>query len=231
MSALACQAIKSGNCFVQITVSKTEVPTAVDELPHDIESLDTKNMVIHRVLGDLKKSVEHINTIVSMQQNYAKLGGILEELEAKSIVEDAIQMNSAAYGRHAIELVREFQPVPPILVDRHKVMQILINLFSNDKYALASKPSGKRVTVCILAPLAGWVRISVTDNGCGIALENLDRIFSQGFTSRKDGHGFGLHSGALAAKELGGSLVAQSAGPGQGAAFALEFPSRPKTSN
>jgi two-component system NtrC family sensor kinase len=58
----------------------------------------------------------------------------------------------------------------------------------------------------------------------GIAAENLKRIFAHGFTTRKNGHGFGLHSGALAAKELGGSLRAQSVGPGQGASFVLELP-------
>ena len=205
-----------------------KVPGFLTELG---ENLIQEKLKLKTEIESLVKSVEHINTIVSMQQSHAKLGGILEELEVKSIVEDAIQMNVVAYNRHAIELVRDFQPVPPILVDRHKVMQILINLLGNAKYALVSKSSGKRVTVCILAPKAGWVRISVTDNGCGIPGENLARVFSQGFTSRKEGHGFGLHSGALAAKELGGSLVVQSAGPGQGATFALEFPSRPKNFN
>ena len=52
----------------------------------------------------------------------------------------------------------------------------------------------------------------------------LDPIFNHGFTTRKDGHGFGLHSCALAAKELGGSLTGESAGPGQGATFTLTLP-------
>ena len=63
------------------------------------------------------------------------------------------------------------------------------------------------------------------DNGIGIPPENLTRIFNHGFTTRKDGHGFGLHSGALAAKEMGGSLTVHSGGTGQGAAFTLELPS------
>ena len=68
------------------------------------------------------------------------------------------------------------------------------------------------------------LRISIQDNGIGIPAENLARIFSFGFTTRKQGHGFGLHNGALAAKDLGGALTAQSAGPGQGALFVLELP-------
>jgi two-component system NtrC family sensor kinase len=58
----------------------------------------------------------------------------------------------------------------------------------------------------------------------GIAPENLTRIFSHGFTTRTDGHGFGLHSAALAAQQMGGRLTAQSDGPGRGATFTLELP-------
>ncbi len=210
--------------FLKEDARGRQVPEFLTELGENLiqERLELKNEI-----ESLAKSVEHINAIVSMQQNHAKLSGILEELDVKTIIEDAIQMNSVAYNRHAIELVRDFQPVPPVLVDRHKILQVLINLLANAKYALESRSSGKRVAVCILAPRPGWVRISATDNGCGIAKENLDRIFSQGFTTRKNGHGFGLHNGALSAREMGGSLVVQSAGPGQGATFALEFPSRP----
>jgi signal transduction histidine kinase len=68
------------------------------------------------------------------------------------------------------------------------------------------------------------VRISVTDNGVGIRPEHLTHIFEHGFTTRKDGHGFGLHSGAIAAKEMGGSLAVYSAGPDQGATFTLSLP-------
>jgi C4-dicarboxylate-specific signal transduction histidine kinase len=68
------------------------------------------------------------------------------------------------------------------------------------------------------------VKIVVLDNGVGIPAQNLTRIFSHGFTTRKEGHGFGLHSGAIAARELGGSLVAGSEGVGQGASFSLELP-------
>jgi signal transduction histidine kinase len=75
-----------------------------------------------------------------------------------------------------------------------------------------------------VAAIDGRVAISVIDNGIGIAPENMTRIFNHGFTTRADGHGFGLHSGALAAQELGGSLSAHSDGPGLGARFTLELP-------
>jgi len=73
----------------------------------------------------------------------------------------------------------------------------------------------------------GSVKFSVIDNGVGIASENLTRIFSYGFTTRQNGHGFALHSAALAARQMGGSLTCHSAGPEQGATFTLELPLSP----
>jgi signal transduction histidine kinase len=109
-------------------------------------------------------------------------------------------------------------------VEKHKILQILVNLMRNAKYACdESGRADKRLTVRVVNG-DGRVRISVTDNGVGIPPENLTRIFNHGFTTRVSGHGFGLHSGALAAKEMGGSLTVQSAGPGQGAVFTLELP-------
>ena len=81
----------------------------------------------------------------------------------------------------------------------------------------------KRITVRATRE-SGCVRIAVTDNGVGIPAENLNRIFNHGFTTKKTGHGFGLHSAANAAKDMGGSLTVQSDGPGQGATFRLELP-------
>jgi signal transduction histidine kinase len=121
-------------------------------------------------------------------------------------------------------LIREFETDPVISVDKHKVMQILVNLVRNAKYACddSGQPGG-RITVRITRD-ERFVRVSVIDNGVGIPPENLARIFSHGFTTRKTGHGFGLHSGIVAAKEMGGALLVKSDGPGLGATFTLELP-------
>jgi signal transduction histidine kinase len=133
-------------------------------------------------------------------------------------------LNAGAFVRHGVTLRREFSEVPPITVDKHKVLQILVNLVRNAKYACdESGRSDKLITLRIEAAPAG-VRISVIDNGVGIPAENMSRLFTHGFTTRVDGHGFGLHSGALAAQELGGSLTVTSDGPGCGAIFILELP-------
>jgi signal transduction histidine kinase len=172
----------------------------------------------------LVKNIDHIKIIVAMQQSYAKIGGVLEELDTRDLIEDALQINSGSFEREQIQVTRLFQSVPHVMVDRHKVLQILVNLLSNAKYALREIPSHRTITLSISSPSADQVHIDITDNGIGIAPENLGRIFSQGFTTRKDGHGFGLHSGAKAAKELGGTLSVHSQGLGQGATFSLRLP-------
>jgi PAS domain S-box-containing protein len=172
----------------------------------------------------LRKNIDHIKDIVAMQQNYAKVSGLTEKISVADLVEDALQMNAAALKRHEVAVVREFKDVPVVTVEKHKVLQILVNLIRNAKYACDdSGRTDKRLEVRISSADEG-VRIAVQDNGIGIPPENLTRIFNHGFTTRKQGHGFGLHSGALAAKEMGGQLRVHSEGTGKGATFILDLP-------
>jgi signal transduction histidine kinase len=182
-------------------------------------------------LGHLQKNVQHIKEIVTMQQTYAKVSGVTEIVPVGDLLEDALRMNEGALNRHQVEVVREFRETPAITIEKHKVLQILVNLVSNAKYACTnSGRADKRLTLRVVDG-DGRVRISVIDNGVGIAAENLTRIFQHGFTTKKGGHGFGLHSGALAAMELGGALTVQSEGPGRGATFILELPIAPVQRN
>jgi len=115
-----------------------------------------------------------------------------------------------------------------IQTEKHRVLQILVNLIRNAKYALdESKRSDKVLTIKLGKNGGNHVKIEVCDNGVGIPQENLTRIFGHGFTTRRDGHGFGLHSSAIAIKELGGSLTAHSDGLGKGATFTLLLPEQP----
>jgi PAS domain S-box-containing protein len=175
-------------------------------------------------LGSLRENLEHIKETVTMQQSYAKLCGVTETVEVVDLVEDSLRLNAGAFARHGVTLCREFSPVPPITVDKHKVLQILVNLVRNAKYACDESGKTEKLIILRIGPAAEGVRISVIDNGVGIRAENMDRLFTHGFTTRQSGHGFGLHSGALAAQELGGTLLATSDGPGRGAAFILELP-------
>jgi len=188
------------------------------------EQLIADQKAIFSELDSLRRNIEHIKQIVVMQQTYATCGAVKEIVNVASLVEDSMRLTEAAFSRDSVEIVRRFENVPPINVEKHKLLQILINLLGNAKQACqASDHPDKRLTVCVTNG-AGQVKISVMDNGIGIPPENLPRIFRHGFTTRKDGHGFGLHSAAVAARDLGGSLTAHSDGPGKGAVFTLELP-------
>ncbi len=182
-----------------------------------------------KLLGEMNsvgQHVEHIKEIVAMQQSYAKVSGAYENVSPMELVEDALRLNGAAFERHRIQVVREIDPeTPSVCVDRHKVLQILINLLRNAKYAMDKQNAdGKRLIIRLAPAPPAHARITVCDNGIGISPENIVKIFNHGFTTKKDGHGFGLHSGANAAKEMGGSLTAQSDGVGRGATFILDLP-------
>jgi len=175
-------------------------------------------------LAQLQKHIDHIKDIVVMQQGFAKLSSVAESLPVTDLLEDALRMNVSALTRHEIHIRKEFASTPVITVEKHKALQILINLLKNAKQACdAANRDEKHITLGIMTA-TDRVHISVSDNGVGIPPENLPRIFNHGFTTKKDGHGFGLHSGALAAKEMGGELRVHSAGPGCGATFTLELP-------
>ena len=178
-------------------------------------------------LNLLHENIEHIKDIVVMQQSYAKISGMVETVKITDLVEDALRLNLGALQRHGVEVVREFEDVPSIDVEKHKILQILVNLVRNAKYACdESLRIDKQMTLRVTKS-DGQVKIAIADNGIGIPAENLIRIFNHGFTTRKDGHGFGLHSAVLTAMELGGSLRVHSDGPGKGATFTLELPYKP----
>jgi signal transduction histidine kinase len=177
---------------------------------------------------DLDENVGHVKEIVAMHQNYTKVSGLTEKLAVPEVVETAVKMHSGSLAERSIALQREYEEVPPVLVDKHKFLQILANLLLNAKQACdESGLPDKQIVIRIKSLASQRIAIEVADNGVGIPPENLTRIFAQGFTTRKDGHGFGLHSAALAANEMNGTLEAYSEGLGQGARFILELPVAP----
>ena len=176
-------------------------------------------------LASLRHNINHIKDIVAMQQEYSRLAGFTESVKLTELVEDALRLNDGALIRHNVRLVRDFQEQGNVVVEKHKVLQVLVNLIRNAKYACdESGRQDRQLSIQTIRLGNDRVQIRVSDNGVGIPTENLTKIFGQGFTTRKSGHGFGLHSSANAARQLGGSLTARSDGPGKGACFTLEIP-------
>ncbi len=192
------------------------------------EQLEEEREAVLQEMGALAESVEHIKSIVSMQQKHARAAGAVEEVSVRQLIDEALRLHAVSFERLGIRIERDYAEVPRVLVDRHNLLQILINLLSNARHALVASPGqaqDKRLSIRVQkVPESAQLRIEVSDNGVGIAPEHLPRIFTQGFTTKKEGHGFGLHISALAAEEMKGRLSCSSAGPGQGATFTLELP-------
>lgn len=187
--------------------------------------LRTEQAGISDEIKSLRQHIDHMNEIVAAQQGFARVETVLENLSAADLVEHALRISETTLHRHSITVVREFLPVPPIRAERHKVLQILVNLIRNAKESVKLTDSLEKRIVLIVRPTPGpRVQIAVTDNGAGVAPENLVRLFTFGFTTKADGHGFGLHSSALVAHEIGATLVAHSQGENQGATFVLDLP-------
>jgi signal transduction histidine kinase len=187
--------------------------------------LEKERDLVGEEVASLVQHVGHIKEIVAMQQTYARSSGVFEKVELDDVLKDALGITNPGMERHGIALEIASDDLPPITTDRHKVLQILLNLLRNAKDAVKeSGNSDRHIAIRMLRVGNERVAIRIEDNGIGIPAANLVRIFSHGFTTKRDGHGFGLHSGALAARQIGGSLSAESEGANAGAVFTLELP-------
>ncbi|HVZ43166.1 MAG TPA: AAA family ATPase [Ramlibacter sp.] len=181
-------------------------------------------------LDRLTSSIDHIKHVVATQQSHAGPSSVVEAARAEELLEQALHLCEEEIATCGLAVVRRFEHVPVAALDRQRVLQILVNLIRNAAQAMSGVSGRERelvlTTGLVRDGAAGGARLrmTVSDTGEGIAPENLTRIFSHGFTTRVTGHGFGLHSSALAAREMGGALTASSEGPARGATFTLEVP-------
>ncbi|XXE62048.1 response regulator [Pseudomonas sp. R1-7] len=196
-----------------------------DYLARLAEVVTVEQQGIIEELGQLTKGIDHIKTIVTAQQSYAVAVSIVETVPVAELIDDALRMSIGSSARQQVTVVKEIADLPLLSLDRHRVLLILVNLIRNARQAFEGVVDrGPCVTFSAFLTDGPTLRITVADNGKGIAPEHMGRLFSHGFTTRKDGHGFGLHSCALAAQEMGGSLTVRSDGVGQGASFILDIP-------
>jgi len=195
------------------------------------EHLAKEQTLLLREIEFVKSKIEHIKVIVATQQDYGRVSGVTEKVRVVDLVEDLLRIHIPELEEQGITVKREYaSDLPEIPLEKHKVLQILLNLTANAKHACVDAGKEPGLVTVRVSNGDDRVRIAVCDNGVGISRENLRKIFHHGFTTRKQGgHGFGLHSGALLAKEIGGALTAHSEGPGRGAVFTLELPVRTRS--
>ncbi len=187
------------------------------------QAVETEQAELTQELQSLVRNIDHIKEVVATQQDYAGASTVLESASLPELVEDAVRLDQHALARAGVTVVREFENVPPAPLDRGQIVQILLNLVSNARHAMEHTDGARRLTLRVGCDREGLL-VSVRDEGEGIPASNLTRIFSHGFTTRPQGHGFGLHGSALAAGAMGGALTAHSEGVGRGATFTLWLP-------
>ncbi len=207
-----------------------EDPRGKHFLPFLVELSETLAKQRREVLGELdslNSGIEHISDLVRAQQTFAGTKGVFEFASLEAELESALRICAQALNNLGdVEVVRDFEELDSVKVDKHKLMEILVNLIQNAHQAMRENQGPKRLTLRLQRASETTVRIEVTDNGVGISQDNLERVFHHGFTTREDGHGFGLHVSANAATEMGGTLAARSEGAGRGATFFLDLPAR-----
>ncbi len=180
------------------------------------------------MLKDLCNHVKHITELIAIQQSHDTSAGLTEVVTVAELLEEALQVKTPNTSPYSVEIIRKFENIPSCRLDRHKFLQIVINLLSNARHAVRenSDNTSKIITVHLKRKGDDRFLVEIIDNGIGIPGENLEKIFNLGFTTRKEGHGLGLHSAAIYARKMGGSLKVHSDGPGKGAVFTLEIPLR-----
>jgi signal transduction histidine kinase len=210
--------------YITIDARGKLIPGFITELA---DCLSNEQQAMLGEVENLSKGIDHIKQIVAAQQSMAKKSNVESAVLPVSLIDTALKMQPPGFAQD-IRIQRAFADVPPLMLDQHKVLQILINLISNARQAVvagsAQQPEIRLSLATDRSATGTLLRFKIADNGMGIAPENLSRIFSHGFTTKKEGHGFGLHGAANAAREMGGSLRAASDGAGKGAVFTLDLP-------
>jgi PAS domain S-box-containing protein len=194
-------------------------------LPTLSAHIAANSRAIEAELERTEQLLHHLSDIVSAQQELARLGGQRESLRLNELVETALLLQAAELAR--IQVVREYEDLPPILTDRHKLLQIVVNLISNARDAVREASSADRRILVKLERDEDHAQLTIEDSGVGMSAEVLAQLWRFGFTTKKHGHGYGLHNCANAAVEIGATLTAHSDGPGLGSRFVLRLPIDP----
>ncbi len=180
----------------------------------------------------LRENVDHIKNIISRQQEFTRTrAGVIENIAVDELIDTVLRMVAPSFEKRGIDVARGADGGLRVAVDRHKMVEVLMNVLTNARQAVEDNPGAKivRVNVCRKQTAAAGrveadrILIEIADNGSGIVPGNMAKLFEQGFTTKKTGHGFGLHGSACAMMEMGGALRVHSDGQGLGATFTMEL--------
>lgn len=207
--------------YLQSDPRGSKIPELLDKLGLALEKE-------HTLLLDnatrMMQSIAIVGNIIATQQKYAHNNLYNEELNLQTVLEDSLDILAASFSNHAIQVISNYQATPPVLADNAKLHQVLNNILVNARQALLGNEIEQRIIQVSIIPEQDYALISIRDNGSGIISDSLTEIFQHGFTTKKDGHGFGLHSCANLLGEMGGNISVDSNGKGMGACFNIRLP-------
>ncbi len=190
--------------------------------------LETEHEKLKTHCKRLNQKVQLMIEVIDAQQDYARVGRLNEQVQLEQIVEDTLTLQAGSIDRHSLDIVKDFGETQPVIVQKSKLIHILINLFKNAKEAMTDNlPHDKEITIRTYQD-EEHVYLSISDEGEGIIPENRSKIFNHGFTTKSEGHGYGLHTCANYMSEMDGKIRVESEGIGKGAIFTLVFPKQKK---
>jgi signal transduction histidine kinase len=177
-------------------------------------------------IEQIRRKLNHIDSIISLQMRYAQLFGDVESVDLPGVVEDALTLLDDALQKNSTRIIRQFEPVPPVRIEKTKLIQIIVNLIKNGYEAMEKIPAEDRVLVLTIRrerKPADCLVLSVKDNGTGFAPDMQQKLFQFGYSTKAKGSGFGLHSCANYLIARNGSISAHSEGLNKGAEFVVRL--------
>ncbi len=193
-----------------------------DYLPALSAQFSSQVQAMQSELEATDKLLEHLRDIVSAQQVRAQVGGHREPVDLKELLD--ITLIAQELELSHVQVLRNYEDVPRVTTDRHKLLLILVNLLNNARDAvLASAVQPGRIVVHLERDEDHAV-IIIEDSGVGMSAEVLQRLWRFGYTTKPKGQGFDLHNSANAAREIGATIEAQSDGPDKGSRFTVRLP-------
>jgi PAS domain S-box-containing protein len=205
--------------FLSEDVRGKHLPDYLSALATDLKAKDRD---LYRELETVSKLINHLRDIVSVQQSVASVGGLSESIDLRTLAQSALLVQGSTLS--TIKIEEEYEEMPPVVSDPHKLMQILVNFLRNAIDAVSASDNRPCRIVLRLTRDSSAASFSVTDSGIGMPPEVIAKLWQFGYTTKQKGHGYGLHNSANAARSIGASVTANSDGLGKGSCFTLRVP-------